>query len=103
MTNRFKSLLWTGSTVFGVVFIIITIIIYGIVEYTSRPNQYILDSRSNKEVKIIHDTVYKEIIKEVPVECKLPHVQPKPQVKEQELQLEVKSAEIKKDTTNLDI
>jgi hypothetical protein len=96
MGKVFNNAFWTGITLFSFVAFIISVVVWGVVEFTSRDNIFITH---NPEV--VYDTVYVnvEVIKEVQVECNKPHLEVKKPVVVEEKPVEVQQI-AQKDTVN---
>lgn len=96
MSKVFNNAFWTGITLFTFVAFIISVVVWGVVEFTSRDNIF-----TSNGPETVYDTVYVnvEVIKEVPVECNKPHLEVKKPVVIEEKPTEVQQI-AQKDTVN---
>ena len=62
-----SDLFWAGAVALIAVSLIASATVYGITAYINQ----------DQTIEVIHDTITVEVIKEIPIECGLPHVQAK--------------------------
>jgi len=63
----FGDLFWAGAVLIILLSSVIFGLTYGVSSYFE----------SQERIEVVHDTIVIEVIKEIPIECVLPHVQPK--------------------------